>query len=180
MWYFMKGICHGFSNNAFPICIAKLKKSVLWENIDDKVGKNDHILPFHLFSHFLLLFNYSCPHYPPITLLHPIYPHLTLSVLSHSVVFVRGSFIHVPLSPFPFFPLLSPSNLPSGHCQFVLYFHVSGSILLTCLFCWLGSTYRWDHIVFVFYHLAYFIYIMLSSSIHAVPKGRSSFFLSAA
>ena len=42
-------------------------------------------------------------------------------------------------------PLLSPripSPLPSGHCYFVLYFHVSGSILLTFLFCWLDSTYR--------------------------------------
>ena len=39
--------------------------------------------------------------------------------------------------------------------QFVLYFHVSGSILLACLFCWLGSPYRWDHMVFVFHRLAY-------------------------
>ena len=58
--------------------------------------------------------------------------------------------------PFPIFPLLPPSPNPSGHCQFVLYFHVSGYILLACLFCWLGSTYRWDHMVFVFHHLAYF------------------------
>ena len=43
--------------------------------------------------------------------------------------------------------LLSHSPLPSGYCQFVLYFHVSGSILLTCLFCCLASTYRWDHTV---------------------------------
>ena len=47
--------------------------------------------------------------------------------------------------PFPFFPLLSTSPLFSGKCQLVLYFQVSGSILLICLFCWLGSTYRWDH-----------------------------------
>ena len=35
-------------------------------------------------------------------------------------------------------PLLSPViplPLSSGHCQFVLYFHVSGSIFLICLFC---------------------------------------------
>ena len=56
----------------------------------------------------------------------------------------------------PFFPPLSSSLHPSGHCQFVLYFHVSGSILLICLFCGLGSTYRWDHMVFVFHCLAYF------------------------
>ena len=40
---------------------------------------------------------------------------------------------------FPFLPPLSPSFLLSGHRQFVLYFIVSGSILLSCLFCWLGS-----------------------------------------
>ena len=40
-------------------------------------------------------------------------------------------------------PLLSPNiPLPTGLCQFVLYFHVSVSIVLTCLFCRLGSTYR--------------------------------------
>ena len=32
-------------------------------------------------------------------------------------------------------PLLSPVILlPSGYCQFVLYFNVSGYILLACLF----------------------------------------------
>ena len=35
-------------------------------------------------------------------------------------------------SPFPFSPPLSFSSLLSGHSQFVLYFHVSGSILLAC------------------------------------------------
>ena len=59
--------------------------------------------------------------------------------------------------PFPFFPVLPPSHLPSGQCMFVLYFHAATSILLTCSFCWLGSTYRWDHMVFVFHHLAHFI-----------------------
>ena len=37
--------------------------------------------------------------------------------------------------PCPFFAPLSPNLLPFGHCQFVLYFHVSGSILLAYLFC---------------------------------------------
>ena len=36
--------------------------------------------------------------------------------------------------PFPFFPHYIPPH-SSGHCQFVLYFHVSGSISLICLFC---------------------------------------------
>ena len=60
-------------------------------------------------------------------------------------------------------------------------FHVSGSILLTCLFGCLGFTYRWDHMVFVFFTTWLIsLSIMLSSSIHAVMKGRSSFSLSAA
>ena len=33
----------------------------------------------------------------------------------------------------PLFPSLSLSPLPSGYCQFVLYFNVSGYILLLCL-----------------------------------------------
>ena len=56
--------------------------------------------------------------------------------------FIHVSFIYVPWKPFPYFPLLPCSLLPSGYCQFLLYFSVSGSILLACLFCWLGSTYR--------------------------------------
>ena len=54
-----------------------------------------------------------------------------------------------------FFPPLSSFLFPSGYCQFALYFHVSGSILLACLFCWLGCTYRWDHMVFFFHQLAF-------------------------
>ena len=32
-------------------------------------------------------------------------------------------------------PFVYPIILPSGSCQFVLYFNVSGSILFACLFC---------------------------------------------
>ena len=39
-------------------------------------------------------------------------------------------YIHSLTRPFPLFPLLSISPLPSGHCQFIPYFHVSGSMLL--------------------------------------------------
>ena len=60
--------------------------------------------------------------------------------------------------PFPLIPLMSPSPLPSGHCQFVLYFHVSASFSLVCLLCWLDSTYKSDDMVFVLHCLAYFMY----------------------
>ena len=50
--------------------------------------------------------------------------------------FVHVSFIHVPWWLLPYFPPLSLYLLPSGYCQFVLYFNVSGYILLACLFEW--------------------------------------------
>ena len=71
-----------------------------------------------------------------------------------SFAFVHVYFIHVPWWPFPIFPYYS-SPVLSGYCQSVLYFNVSGYILLACLFCWLGSTYMWDHMVFLFHHLAF-------------------------
>ena len=42
--------------------------------------------------------------------------------------------------PYPSILPLFPSPLHSGCCQSVPGFHVSGSILLTYLFCWLGSS----------------------------------------
>ena len=41
--------------------------------------------------------------------------------------------MHVPWWLFPLFPPLPSFLFPSGYCQFVLYFHVSGYILLACL-----------------------------------------------
>ena len=45
-------------------------------------------------------------------------------------------------SPFPFFPPLFSSCLPSGHCPSVPCFCVSGSVLLVSLFCSLDSSYK--------------------------------------
>ena len=54
--------------------------------------------------------------------------------------------------------LFSPLSLPT--CPLVtvmvLNSNVSGYILLVALFCWLRSTYRWDHMAFVPHCLAYF------------------------
>ena len=66
--------------------------------------------------------------------------------------FIRQIFLKTLPSP----PPIVPSHLSSGYCQIILYFNVSDYILLACLSCWLGSTYRWDHMVFVFHHLAFF------------------------
>ena len=46
------------------------------------------------------------------------------------------------LMTLPLFPPSFPSPTLSGYSQFVLYFNVSGYILLACLFCLSGSTYR--------------------------------------
>ena len=99
---------------------------------------------------FLLLFKYSWLHFPSPLPLPPI-PTLVPTPFG----FVHGSFIHVPWWPFLYFPPLSPFPLPSGYCQFVPYFNVSGSILLICLFCRLGSTYTRDYMVFVFHVLVF-------------------------
>ena len=103
---------------------------------------------------------FSCHQFPT--------PHLPPSILP-PFDFVRGSFIHVPWRPFSFFPLLSPFPLPSGYCQLVLYFNVFGHILLACLLCWLGSTYRWGHTVFVFHCLTYSIWYN-AFQFHPYPK----------
>ena len=79
----------------------------------------------------------------------------------------------------PLFSPIIPLPLLSGYCQFVLYFNVSGSILLACLFC--------DYVPLIaeiIWYLSFTVWlislgIMPSSSIHAVAKVRSSFFLSA-
>ena len=45
-------------------------------------------------------------------------------------------------SLFLFFLPLSPSSIPSGHCQSVPYVLASSSVLLISLFCSLDSSYR--------------------------------------
>ena len=135
---------------------------------------------FYFIFKFLLLFNYICPHFSPYS---PLYwSHSTSHIQSSStVIFVHGSFIHVPwLDPSPSFPHLSLSPLPSGHCQFVPYFHISGSILLICLFCLLSPLI--SEIIRYLPFAAWLISlsIILSSSIHDVAKGGSPFLLSAA
>ena len=90
-------------------------------------------------------------HYSPLSYLSPI-SHI--QSFPPTLVFVHESFIHVPWLDLPlsFLGYLPPSFLWS--LWLVLYFHDSGSILLTSLFC-LGSTYRWDHMVFVFHQLTF-------------------------
>ena len=105
-----------------------------------------------MFKYFVSVFSLLLSPTPAIPTSHPpSYPPLALS-LCRLYMFLDN--------PLPFSPII-PSHLPSGYFvlySFVsghifLYFNVCGYILLACLFCWLGSTYRWDHMVFVFHRL---------------------------
>ena len=124
---------------------------VLYFNVSAHIFK---LLGIYLLFTFII-FNYSCLHFPSITLPHPIHPHLPPSILPH-LGFVHGSYIHDPSWLFPFISPLLPTLLPCGYCQVNLYFNASGYTLLASLFCWLGFPYKWDHMVFVFHCLAYF------------------------
>ena len=118
------------------------------------------------FKFFVLLFTCSCLHFPATT--SPCPP----PTLNPSPLWLCPWVLYTcSLMTFSLLSLIIPSTLPSGHCLFVLYFNVSGYILLPWLFCWLGSTYRWDHMVFAFTTQLISLSIMLSSSIHAVSKG---------
>ena len=86
------------------------------------------------------MFKYSCLHFPPpipptpaIPTSHPwSHPHLVLSMCP----------LYLFLKTLPPFPTIIPSHLPSGYCQFVLNFNVSGYILFACLFCWLAKCWK--------------------------------------
>ena len=108
------------------------------------------------FSSIFLWFKYSRLHFHPTR--PPCLPFSTSHPQSYSPLALSVGpsymFLDDPSHSFPCYP----SPCPSGYCQFALYFNVTGYILLACLFCWLGSTYRWDHMVFVFHHLAYFTF----------------------
>ena len=118
------------------------------------LNSHTYLILLFLINFFLVvqvqLSPFSSHHSP-----HPTHPH------PHPRSYSPLTLSMCPLYMFlddtsPISPPLSLSLLPSGYHQFVLYFSVSGYILLASLFCWLGSTYRWDHMVFVFHHLAYF------------------------
>ena len=73
-----------------------------------------------------------------------------------------------------FYPV-SLTYLPLEVCQSVPCIHASVSILFISLFCSLDSTYKWEHMLFLFLWLIS-LNIIISRSIHAVAKGKSPFF----
>ena len=140
----------------------------------------EHILFLYIYFILnILLFYYSCPNFTPLALLHPSQPLLPQPIpppcCLHPWVIHSCSLT----SAFPFFQPLSPSLLPFGHCQSVPCFQASGSILLVCFIHQVSLT---GEIIWCSSFTAWLISlsIMLSSCIHAVTKGRTFFFLSAA
>lgn len=91
-------------------------------------------------------------HYSPLLCHYPIPTNNILLLCSYPQILHICSFTW----PFLFILLLFLSPHHSGHCQIVLYFDFSDSILLSCLFSLIGCTYRWDHTVFTFFSLVYF------------------------
>ena len=123
---------------------------------------------YHLISFLILIFLWLF-HFPPHNspnLSHAYLPPLILPLFG----FVCVSFIVVPGNPSPFYPII-PSCVLSGYCECVLNFYVSGYILLACLFCWLGSMHRWDHIVFPNTSEMYFIQILKLIHIYGTNIG---------
>ena len=118
---------------------------------------------------FLLLFYYSCPNFPPPSPTHHSHSQ-SPSYCPCPWVICTCALIRL----FTIFSVLSPV-LPSHRpCQFVPCFHSSGSVC--CLFILLiSSYYRWEHMSFATWFIS--LSIMLSSSIHAFMKAKSSFFL---
>ena len=102
-------------------------------NLGQKPRKYFIFFSFLLFN-FLLLFKNSYLPFPPTPPHQPSSPYLF--PLFPPLVIVHVSFIIVPVNPSPFSSII-PSPLPSGHCQTVLNFNVSGYILLAHPFCWL-------------------------------------------
>ena len=88
--------------------------------------------PMVYFFFFLPHFFYCCsstvvPISPPPLLCHPSHPHFP-PLIPPPFGFVHVSFIHVSEDPSPSPPAIFPSHLPSGYCQFVLYFSVFTSV----------------------------------------------------
>ena len=106
----------------YRIIALKIKLSLCTDTI---VYNIDILLLFFIVQVQLSLFS---PHPGPP-------PHPSPPPTLEPILF---GFVHVSytcsMMDYPLFSPISLSHLPSGHCQFVLYFSVIGYILLACLF----------------------------------------------
>ena len=107
---------------------------------------------------------------------HPSHPHLPPLIPALLVQSMCPS--QMFLKTLPSFPPIIPSQLPTGYCQIVLNFNVSGYI--SFLVCFVDQVPMISDIIWYLSFTTWLISlsIMLSRSIHAAVKGMSSFFLS--
>ena len=127
----------------------------------------------------ILLFKYSCVHFPSTTPHNATHPHLQPSILL-PLTLSMGPLYMVLDSPSSIFPHY-PSPLPP--LITVSLFFISMSLVIFCLlFSSVDYVPVKGEIIWYLSLTTWLISlsIMFSSSIHAVAKGISSFFLSAA
>ena len=103
----------------------------------------------------LFLFSYSCPHCSLIPLPCPAQPPFPHSVFPSPLSLSMGPLYMFLDLTLPLLSLVTPSP-PLWSLLVCSLFPCLWFYFASCLFCWLGSTYRWDHMVFVFHRLAYF------------------------
>ena len=133
------------SNNSRKWWVFLVKRKTM-KSSQSRVNQNNFFSFFFYRCSSTVVSIFPSPSYPtPLT--PTSYPHLTTFWLFPCVLYTY-SLMNLPLIS-PVIPLPPP-------LLFGLYFNVSSCILLAYLFCWLGSTYKWDHMVFVFPLLAYF------------------------
>ena len=106
-------------------------------------------------------------------------PHL-LPLFPPPLVIVHVSFIIIPVNPSPYSPIILPASP---------LWSLSACSQFQCVLFHFGLLVRFVHYVLVKAEIIWYLSftawlislsLMLSSSIHAVAKGRSSFFLCAA
>ena len=156
--------------------LESLRKG-LWQevNVQEQTDDSQTLLVYDIlffsFFKFLSLFNYTCLHFLPTRQLHPSQTYLPAPLWFCPCVLHSSSW-----KPF------SPLSLPPSPLAIVRLFLTSMSLVIFCLFfSFVDYVPVKGEIIWYLSLTAWLISpsIMLSSSIHAVAKGISSFFLSA-
>ena len=97
---------------------------------------------------------------------------VTLLWLIHYITNIAGCLYHLIL--FTYFTQ-SPTPLPLATTRLSCVSKSWLPFCFDCLFCFLDPTYKWSHVVFVFFWLILFS-IILPGCIHVVVQGKISFF----
>ena len=110
---------------------------------------------FFLQTFFIVYAITVVPSFSPFFHLYPSSPSPLLSQSSYHCLWPWILHKCSLVNPFTIFYSVSP--MPCGSCQSIPHIYVSVSILYISLLHLLDSTYKWDHVAFVFYWMVYFI-----------------------